>query len=97
MHLLKLLGCDFTSFGGLLAETHELAQARTLLLQAALDLLELLLVAQPLFGELCMDNFICLAHFYGLVVFNHDFVKAVAEDSNLAHHRMVIVVQVRRD
>ena len=41
-----------------------------------------------------MDNFVCLTHLHRLVVLYHDLVEAVAKDSDLAHHWMVIVVHV---
>ena len=41
-----------------------------------------------------MNDLISLSHFDRFVVFDHDFVKAIAENSDLAHHRVVIVVEL---
>ena len=78
----------------MLAEAHELAQARILLLETTLDLLELLLVAEALLGELGLYHFVRFLHLDRLVILNHDLVEAVAQNSNLAHHWVVIVVQL---
>ena len=57
-------------------------------------MLELLLITKPFLCELGVDDFICLTHLNRLIVLNHDLVETVAEDSDLAHHWMVIVVHV---
>ena len=41
-----------------------------------------------------MNDLISLSHFDRFVVFDHDFVKAIAENPDLAHHRVVIVVEL---
>ena len=78
LNFLELLRGSFLRLGSLLAEAHELAQARVLLLETTLDLLKLLLVAEALLGELGLHHFVCFLHLDGLVVLDHDLVEAVA-------------------
>lgn len=57
----------------------------------------MLLVAKSFLRQLRVHHFVGPAHLHSLVVLDHDFVKAIAEDSDLAHHGVVVVVQVCRD
>ena len=41
-----------------------------------------------------MYDLISLSHLYGFVVLDHDFIETIAENSDLAHHWVVIVVKL---
>lgn len=77
-----------------MTEPHQLSQAAVLGLELPLYLAKLLLVTKSLFRKLRVHHFVRPAHLHCLIVLDHDFVKAIAKDSDLAHHGVAVIVQV---
>ena len=94
LHFPVLPAGFFPSLERLLTQTHQLTQTCILLLEGLFHLRELLLVSKPLLRELGVDHFVGLPHLNCLVILDHDFVEAVPQSSDLAHHWMVVVAHL---